>query len=129
MIIDDEPMIIDLMKSMLEKLGHKITSFTDSEDSLREFSKYPDEFDLILTDYGMPKMNGKQLIGEIKKIRPDIPSVLLTGYGDLIAKENIGDWGISDLLVKPFEFEDLEEVIRGVLGKHQSKKTTKKSEF
>ncbi len=118
MVIDDEPMIVDLTKSMLEVLKYKVSPFTDSEDALIEFGKHPEEFDLILTDYGMPKMNGKQLIEKMRKIQPDLPSVLLTGYGDLIGKENIGDWGINDLLVKPFELEELSKTVQKVLEKN-----------
>ncbi|MCP4298026.1 MAG: response regulator [Proteobacteria bacterium] len=120
MLIDDEPMIIDLTKSMLEILDYKVTSFTDSKDALMAFGKHPEEFDLILTDYGMPKLNGKQLIEEMRKTQPEIPSILLTGYGDLIGKENIGDWGINDLLVKPFELEELSKVVQKVLEKNQT---------
>ena len=64
-------------------------------------------------------MNGKKLINEMRKVRNDIPSILITGYGDLITRENIGDWGINDLLVKPFEFDELSKTVSKVLNEHK----------
>ena len=117
LLIDDEPMITTLTKSMLGKLGYKVTEFIDCALALKLFTDHPQDFDLVITDYGMPQMSGKQLADKIKEIRPDIPVVLFTGHGDLVTKENIHTWGMNDLLIKPFEFKELSDVVRGVLGK------------
>ncbi len=121
LLIDDEPMITNLTKNMLEELGYKVTEFLDCDEALKLFTEIPQDFDLVITDYGMPKMNGKQLTEKLKEIRPDISVILFTGYGDLIAREDIHIWGMNDLLLKPFELKELSEVVREVLNKRSVK--------
>lgn len=116
LLIDDEAMIIDLTANMLQHLGYKVTSIIDAEEALQRFSQNPERFSLVITDYGMPKMNGKQLIEQIKQIRADIPAILITGYGDLVAKEEVKAWGLDGLLVKPFKLRELSEISTEVLG-------------
>ncbi len=115
LLIDDEQMITGLTQLMLNKLGYKVTAFLDSTEALQMFTNHPDDFDLIMTDYGMPKMNGKELGTKMKEIRPEIPIILFTGYGDLIAKEDIHTWGMDEMLVKPLKLKELSEVVRQVL--------------
>ncbi|MCK5343672.1 MAG: response regulator, partial [Candidatus Heimdallarchaeota archaeon] len=100
-----------------EKLDYKVTSYSDCKKALEYFTEHPNDFDLVLTDYGMPVMNGKEFAKNLKEVRPDIPIVLFTGYGDLIAKENIEQWGLEDLLVKPFAFKEISETVRRILNK------------
>lgn len=116
LLIDDEPMIINLTKKMLEKLGYKVIEFLDCVEAMKWFTDYPQDFDLVIADYGMQMMNGKQVAEKIKKVRPDIPIILFTGYGDLVPREDIGTWGMDDLLMKPFDLKQLSESVRGVLG-------------
>ena len=116
LVTDDEPMFLRLEKRMLEKLGYTVVEFSDCEKALNQFSKHPQDFDLVITDYGMPKMNGKLFAKKIKEIRPDIPVILATGYGDLVPREDIHKWGMNDLIGKPFKQSELSEVVRGVLG-------------
>ncbi len=115
LLVDDEPMLVNLTKDMLGVLGYKVEEFVDCEEALKRFGENPDQYDLILTDYGMPRMNGKQLIKEIKKIRPDIPAILVTGYGDSPNKDNEDSRTIKALLEKPFELEELSDVVRKAL--------------
>ncbi len=121
LLIDDEPTITILTKNMLEKLGYKVTDFLDSDGALKRFTEQPQDFDLVITDYEMSKMNGKQLAEKMKKICPDIPIIMFTGYAGLVAKEEIHTWGMDDLLMKPIELLELSEVVRGVLVKNQKR--------
>lgn len=121
LLIDDEPMIINLTKMMLEKLGYKVICFLDCVEAIKRFTDCPQDIDLVITDYGMRMMNGKQLAEKLKDIRPDIPIIMFTGYGDLLAKDDLGTWGMDDLLVKPIKLKELSEAVRGVLGKRLSK--------
>lgn len=117
LLVDDEPMIIDLTKRILEDFGYKVTEFLDCVEALKRFTEHPQNFDLVITDYGMPKMNGKQFAESVNKICPEIPIILFTGYSDLVSREDIGTWGMDDLLIKPFKLQELSEVVRRVLGK------------
>jgi PAS domain S-box-containing protein len=115
MLIDDESLMINVGTVMLERLGYKVSGFLDCNEALKAFGEQPKAYDLVITDYGMPKLNGKQLAEKIKEIRSDIPVILCTGYGDLVTREDIGVWGMDDLLIKPFKLKELSLAVRGTL--------------
>ncbi|MGK5091801.1 response regulator [Deltaproteobacteria bacterium TL4] len=119
LLIDDEPLVTDLVKEMLIKLGYEVTNFSDCAQALTLFTDHAQDFDLVITDYGMPKMNGKQLTAKIKEIRPELPVILITGYADLVVKEDIVTWKIDGLLKKPFKLASLSQVVRRNLEKRQ----------
>jgi len=116
LLIDDEPMVLDLSKSMLEKLNYQVDQFLDPELALSEFEKKPASYDCAIIDYGMPKMNGKELAKKLKKIRSDLPIILATGYADLISEEDIKTWGMETVLLKPYKLSDLSTSVRSVLS-------------
>ncbi len=62
-------------------------------------------------------MDGRQVAEQLKEIRPGILTILIAGYGDLLAKDDIRTWGMDDLLIKPFELKELSELVWGVLNK------------
>ena len=104
-------------KSVLEKLGYHVTTLLDGANALKQLSPPPRKFDLVITAYGMPQMNGKQLTARIKQICPTMPIILMTGYADLIAKENITVWGIDGLLLKPFNLQEINKTVIDVLAR------------
>ncbi|MBF0277882.1 MAG: response regulator [SAR324 cluster bacterium] len=116
LLIDDEPIVAKLAKRMLEKLGYFVNDYIDCSEALNFFTEHPQDFELVLTDYEMPQMNGKQLAMKIKEIRPQIPIVLLTGYGDLLLKQDIAKWGMEGMLTKPFEIKELGELVQEILS-------------
>ena len=115
LLVDDSDVVLLVTKRMLENLGYKVTAFLDCIEALEEFSKYPKKFDLVITDYGMPQMNGKQMTEKLKEISIDIPVILYTGYGNLVAKADVSLWKINDLLIKPCNLQTLSDTLAGVL--------------
>jgi DNA-binding NtrC family response regulator len=100
---------------MLERLGYKVTTVTDSEDALKLFSAKPSEFDLVMTDQTMPSMTGEDLGKELMRIRPDIPIILCTGYSDLVSSEKATAMGFRGFIMKPFTLRESAELVRRVL--------------
>ena len=106
---------------MLEFLGYSAEIFLNCEKGIERFISCPNDFDLIITDYEMPGINGKQLVEKLKEIRPDIPIILMTGYAGVITEDLAMSWGMDSLLRKPFKLNELNETIT------QSLKTNKAS--
>ncbi len=79
LLVDDEPGTREVISAFLRSDGHLVTTANNGREGLREFRAQP--FDVIVTDRAMPEMNGDQMAGMIKEARPDIPIVLLTGFG------------------------------------------------
>jgi PAS domain S-box-containing protein len=115
LFIDDEEFLIDIGKGLLESLGYKVETRTSPYDALEAFRAQADKYDMVITDMTMPKMTGEKLASEIKKIRPDIPIILCTGYSSRITPINVAKMGISDILMKPLTLHTLANTVRKVL--------------
>ncbi len=115
LFIDDEQVLANMGKQMLERLGYEVVSRPSSIEALELFRAQPDRFDLVITDMTMPGMTGKKLAEELMKIRPDIPIILCTGYSKDISEEQAKEMGIKAFAMKPLARRDLADTIRKVL--------------
>lgn len=107
LLIDDEPLVRSLLKQVLEKAGHSITEASNGQEGVRYFRE--NNFDLVITDHGMPVMNGLDAAFRIKKIKPKIPVLLITGWQAETDPTFQKPSGIDEFITKPF---DLQEIIR-----------------
>ncbi len=80
LLVDDEDSLVQLGEEMMAQLGYEPVGFASSLAALESLRATPARFDLVLTDEAMPEMTGSELAREIRKIRPDIPIVLMSGY-------------------------------------------------
>ncbi|MDA3791934.1 MAG: response regulator [Desulfobacula sp.] len=117
LFVDDEELILQMEKLMLERLGYQVTSRTSSLEALEAFQKKPDKFDMVITDMAMPNMSGDKLSVELTKRRPDIPELLCTGFSEKMSEEKAASLGIKGFLLKPIIMKDLAHKIREVLDK------------
>lgn len=115
LVVDDEEPITYMAKGILERLGYKVTSTTDSKEALREFMDNPYTFDLLLTDMTMPGIMGDDLARKILSIRPEFPVVLMTGFSTRIDKEKCNEMGIKGFILKPITTSEMANVIRTTL--------------
>lgn len=115
LVVDDEELIVKLMKAMLEDLGYVVTVSTSSPEALKMFKENPSDFDLVITDLTMPVMTGIKLARELLLTRPDIPIVLCTGYGDDFTNEMAMKMGIRAYLQKPVVVSEIARTIRQIL--------------
>jgi PAS domain S-box-containing protein len=115
LLIDDEQVLVEIGKQMIERLGYKVDTRTSSIEALELFRTKPDQFDLVITDMTMPQMTGDKLAGELMMIRPDIPVILCTGYSDHMTKQKALKMGIKEFAMKPLVIQQLADIIRNVL--------------
>ena len=117
MVVDDEETIVAMEKKILERLGYRVTSRTDSTAALREFADHPDKFDLVITDMTMPRMTGDILARKMLDIKPSLPVILCTGFNELITEEKALELGITKFVMKPIITNELTNAIRSVLDR------------
>ncbi len=117
LLVDDEQMIVDTGKQMLESLGYHVVTKTDSMEALELFKEKPDKFDIVITDMTMPKMTGRELAEKLIQIRSDIPIILTTGYSTAIDEDKASASGILGIVFKPILIHDIALTIRRVLDK------------
>jgi CheY-like chemotaxis protein len=115
LLVDDEAEIVHVVAQMLRHLGYQVEATADSIKALDDFSTTPSGYDLVITDLTMPRLTGHQLALEIKRIRPDIPIILCSGYGEQMDLEEVKAGGISAFLKKPID-RNLATLIREVLS-------------
>jgi CheY-like chemotaxis protein len=115
LFVDDEKVLTELGRELLESLGYKVIAKTSSIEALETFKRDPGGFDLVVTDMTMPVLRGAELASEIIKIRPDIPIILCTGYSDLIDEIQAKQMGIREFVMKPYVVGNFAETIRRAL--------------
>ena len=117
LFVDDEKEITYMGKRMLESLGYKVEIKSEGSSALEEFKKNPDRFDLLVTDQAMPYMQGTELIEKIKAIRPEIKTIIITGFNDSIPRDATETLGIEAIITKPLILSEFSKLISKVLLK------------
>ena len=120
LFIDDEKILVDLARSMLERMGYAVTGRTSGLEALTTFRNQPDAFDLVITDQTMPGMTGIDLARSMLQIRPDLPIILCTGYSSQVSEEKARSFGIKGFAMKPLAKKDIAGLIRKILGEGKS---------
>jgi len=115
LFVDDETMLVDMSRQILQRLGYRVTACTSSLEALQHFQKDPAAFDLVITDMTMPRMTGKELAVELLKLNPQVPIILCTGFSETITEEAAKRLGIQAFILKPIVMSDLAETMRKVL--------------
>ena len=116
LFIDDEEMLAELGKVMLEEMGYQVTSLTDPREALKKITEDPNLFDLVITDQTMPHLTGKELAQQITQIRPDLPIILCTGHSSHIIADSSVDLGIAAFCLKPLRMNELGKNVRRCLS-------------
>ena len=119
LFIDDEPVITNLGKQVLESLGYDVVARNSSIEALELFKEKRDRFDLVITDMTMPHMTGEKLAENLMQIRPDIPVILCTGFSFMIDEQKALNMGIRAFISKPMLKQEIAETIRQVLDETQ----------
>jgi PAS domain S-box-containing protein len=116
LFLDDEGVLVRSMESLLRRAGYEVRAFTDPDDLLAAFRADPARYDLILTDYNMPRLSGLDVARMVRAIRPELPVVLLSGYVSERLRVEAAALGINQLLHKPCSLDEL----RAVIDQHTS---------
>ncbi len=117
LFVDDEPMLAQLGKTMLERLGYHVTTCTDSLKALTLFQQRPSAFDVLISDQTMPVMTGLDLARNVLRLRPELPIILCTGYSSLVDEASAKRYGIRGFLAKPLLRKELAKLLRDLKRK------------
>lgn len=113
LIVDDETTITWLLKEGLAELADDVISAGSGEQALQLFAATP--FDVLITDYKMPEMDGLTLAGHVKKLQPSVRMVLLTAYGSEWLSQCAGEVGIGHVLNKPVRLAEIRRLVTTLL--------------
>ncbi|WP_448874717.1 PAS domain S-box protein [Desulfobulbus propionicus] len=120
LFIDDEMMMAELGRAMLQSLGYQVKAVTCGLEALSFFQNNPSSFDVVITDQTMPGMTGITLAQQLIQIRPDIPIILCTGYSSTVSEEKAKSIGIRAFAMKPLIMKDFAVLLREILEREQT---------
>lgn len=115
LFVDDELPVIKAFAPMLERLGYRVDTAVSGEDALRMIARHPHRYDLLITDYNMPGINGEEVATQAMKFNPQLPVILCTGFSGPLNESTSRARGIAAYMVKPFRMSEFAAVIRQTL--------------
>ena len=116
LFVDDEPLLRELVKEILEYDGHTVEIADGGQaglDSFRAAKARGQLFDVVVTDLGMPHLDGRQLAHILKAESPSTPIIMMTGWGTLIKGEDLPAL-VDEMLNKPPNISELQQALRKV---------------
>jgi len=115
LLAEDEEQIQQIAKILLEELGFKVIEASNGKEALEQYLNNSLEIKLVVTDMDMPVMDGYQLFRELKKINPELPVIISSGFGDADIISRIVEGNVAGILSKPYRFDQLREVLKTVV--------------
>ncbi len=112
LVIDDDPDILDILGTFLSQEGYQVTNSSDSEEGMRQ--ALSENFDLVITDLAMDKVNGVELARKVKEKSPSTPVAVITGW-DTISREEFKESGVDAVWSKPFKIKQILKQIKTLL--------------
>lgn len=113
--VDDETMLLEVGSELLEMVGYQIQSASSGQKAIDIFQRDKEKIDLVLFDMIMPGMNGGELFDKLKEIRPDVKTILSSGYSIDGQAQEIMERGCNGFIQKPFDLKSLSRKIMDVL--------------
>ncbi len=115
LIVEDEELLRDMIDLALQEKGYRRLIATDGQEALAVFAGNGDTIDLIVTDLGLPKLNGRQVVKELLEVDPGLRIVVMSGYLEPGVRSELLSLGVRAILQKPFVMDDLTRTVREVL--------------
>ena len=115
LIADDEDGVRAVGEEMLARMGFGVLAAADGREAVEVFGAHADEIDCVLLDLTMPRMDGEQAFGELRRIRPDVTVILCSGYNEQDATRRFAGKGLAGFVQKPYGMEELREKLMDVL--------------
>jgi signal transduction histidine kinase len=120
LLIDDDPALLESLRSALQDEGHKVTTSNGGQagiDAFREARRAGRIFDIVITDLGMPYVDGRQVVASVREMSPGTPIILLTGWGQHVVNEQERPPQVDRLLGKPPRIRELRAALAELTGR------------
>ncbi|NWF36110.1 PAS domain-containing sensor histidine kinase [Mariprofundus sp. KV] len=111
LLVDDDPNVLEPTKELLECMGHHVTLACDGIEACERFESNPAQWDIVITDMVMPRMNGLEAARRMRMLVPTIPIIFATGYDRSLVIEDTRKMAQTLLISKPFNPDELDQQI------------------
>ena len=119
MLVEDEEMLRDLGVMLLESDGYRVLAAKDGIEAVEMFEAHADEIGLVVCDLGLPRLGGRDVFLRMKEIKPNVRAIVASGYLEPNLRTEILRAGVIDTVQKPYDFRELIERIRSIIGEPQ----------
>ncbi len=116
LVVDDESVVCNTARVALERSGNAVEVVTGGQEALDRVAASPRSFSLVLLDLNMPGLDGEQTLHAIRRINPDLPIVICSGYSEMEVRSRLRDEIVNGFLQKPFDFRALTSKVSELLG-------------
>ncbi len=117
LVVEDEEQLLVLVQSLLESKGYTVLTAKDGEEAVERYRQAKDKIDLVLTDVGLPKLDGRGVFSQIKALNPQVRVIFASGYLEPDVKSEMFKAGVKDFVQKPYMPNEVLVKIREVLDK------------
>jgi CheY-like chemotaxis protein len=117
LVVDDEPGVRNLARLILEKSGFTVIVAGDGGEAVEVFNRHADSIAAAIIDLTMPVMSGDETIAKLRRVRPDVPMVLSSGYGEQEMASRFAGRGVAGFLKKPYEPSELLAILEGAIAR------------
>jgi two-component system cell cycle sensor histidine kinase/response regulator CckA len=115
LIVDDEPIVLDVTRRLVEHLGYSVDAFSDPMAALVAFARAPNRYVAAITDVMTPGLSGPDLALQLRDVRRDLPIILSTGYAELLETQHVAGFTPQQVLRKPLTLARLDAALSAVL--------------
>ncbi|MDH7571449.1 MAG: response regulator, partial [Armatimonadota bacterium] len=119
LVVDDEPMLLQLLSDLLQEEGHQVVTADGGQAGIEAFQESVrggTPFDLVVTDLGMPRVNGRKVAAAVKELSPSTPVIMLTGWGNRLDAEGGIPLEVDAVLGKPLRLREFRAALARVIG-------------
>jgi DNA-binding NtrC family response regulator len=114
MILDDEPIVCERLRSTLEKINLDIETFTDPNEAVKRFAEK--KFHILVTDLKMKELDGIEVLKLVQKVSPETKVIIITGFATVEKAKEALKIGAYDFIAKPFKLSQLRDLVTKALG-------------
>ena len=115
MILDDEPIVCERLRSTLEKVQLDLETYTDPLEAIRRFSEK--KFKVLITDLKMKELDGIEILKRVKQVSPETQVIVITGFATVEKAKEALKIGAYDFIAKPFKLSQLRDLVIKALGR------------
>ena len=115
LLVDDEKMVLEVGKAILQRLGHAVITAESGEAALDQFVQQRDAIGCVVLDLTMPGMDGKETFRQLRKLDPELPVIIASGLSVDQVSGQFNDMAMTAVIQKPYQVADLSATIQGLL--------------
>jgi two-component system cell cycle sensor histidine kinase/response regulator CckA len=116
LLVDDEIMVLEVGKAILERIGHTVITAMSGEEALEKFTQHRHVIGCVVLDLTMPGMDGKEIFERLRALRPDLPIIIASGLSADHILAEFGEMRPTSIIQKPYQIANLSSKIEGIFN-------------